>query len=65
VILPVHLAKGMEFEAVLLAGADERNYPATEFEGRLLYVAATRALHRLEIFAAGAANAYLALADGG
>jgi DNA helicase-2/ATP-dependent DNA helicase PcrA len=64
VVLPVHLAKGMEFEVVLLAGAEAANYPTTEFEGRLLYVAVTRALHRLEIFSVGEANAYLELAFG-
>jgi DNA helicase-2/ATP-dependent DNA helicase PcrA len=65
VVLPVHLAKGMEFEAVLVAGAEAANFPATEFEGRLLYVAVTRALHRLEIFSLGEPNAYLELAHGG
>ena len=64
-VLPVHLAKGMEFEAVLLAGADEANYPSAEFEGRLLYVAATRALHALEIYAVGAPSALVELAAGG
>jgi DNA helicase-2/ATP-dependent DNA helicase PcrA len=63
-VLPVHLAKGMEFEAVLLAGADELNYPSAEFEGRLLYVAATRALHALEIYSVGAPSALLELAGG-
>jgi DNA helicase-2/ATP-dependent DNA helicase PcrA len=61
-ILPVHLAKGMEFEAVLLAGADEVSYPSAEFDGRLLYVAATRALHVLRIFAAGAVSVLVELA---
>jgi DNA helicase-2/ATP-dependent DNA helicase PcrA len=63
-ILPVHLAKGMEFEAVLVAGADEANYPSAEFEGRLLYVAATRALHALEIYPVGAPSALIELAAG-
>ena len=63
-VLPVHLAKGMEFEAVLLAGADEVNYPSAEFEGRLLYVAATRALHALEVYSVGAPSALLELAAG-
>jgi DNA helicase-2/ATP-dependent DNA helicase PcrA len=62
-VLPVHLAKGMEFEAVLLAGADEANYPSAEFEGRLLYVAATRALHALEIYSVGAPSALVELAS--
>jgi DNA helicase-2/ATP-dependent DNA helicase PcrA len=58
VILPVALAKGMEFEVVLVAEADSATYPATEFDGRLIYVAATRALHALELFAAGPLNVH-------
>jgi DNA helicase-2/ATP-dependent DNA helicase PcrA len=65
VVIPVHLAKGMEFEAVLVVDAGERNYAATEFDGRLLYVAATRALHALHFFAVGQLNAYLDLAHFG
>ncbi len=53
VLLPVHLAKGMEFEAALVVEADDKTYAATEFDGRLLYVALTRGLHRLEVFAVG------------
>jgi DNA helicase-2/ATP-dependent DNA helicase PcrA len=65
VVIPVHLAKGMEFEAVLIADAGERNFAATEFDGRLLYVAATRALHALHLFPIGEPNAYLELAYAG
>jgi superfamily I DNA/RNA helicase len=50
---------------VLLAGADEVNYPSAEFESRLLYVAVTRALHALRIFAVGAPSALLELAGEG
>lgn len=64
-VLPVHLAKGLEFEAVLLVGADEATYASSEFDGRLLYVAATRALHALQIYAVGAPNALIELAAGG
>ena len=60
--IPIHLAKGMEFEAVLLLDASDAEYAANEFDGRLLYVAATRALHALHLFAAGRPNAYLDLA---
>lgn len=49
IILPVHLAKGMEFEAVIVSNASEDVYSATEFDGRLLYVAVTRALHLLSV----------------
>ena len=61
-ILPVHLAKGLEFEAVLLVGAEEANYASAEFDGRLLYVAVTRALHALRLFAVGAPNTLIELA---
>jgi len=43
----------MEFEAVLVVGADDATYAATAFDGRLLYVALTRALHVLHIFWVG------------
>lgn len=41
--------KGLEFDGVILADADSRSYPAADIDARLLYVAVTRALHRLEI----------------
>ena len=59
VLLPVHLAKGMEFEAALVVGADDANYTATEFDGRLLYVAITRALHVLHVFWIGNISVHL------
>ncbi|MGY2893815.1 ATP-binding domain-containing protein [Deinococcus sp. UYEF24] len=52
VILPVHLAKGLEFDAALVCGADAETYdPATEFESRLLYIAASRGVHALALIA--------------
>jgi len=60
VVLPVHLAKGMEFEAALVVGTDDRTYTATEFDGRLLYVALTRALHVLHILWIGNVTMHLA-----
>ncbi|WP_407571813.1 ATP-binding domain-containing protein [Deinococcus altitudinis] len=52
VILPVHLAKGLEFDAALVCGADAGTYdPATEFESRLLYIAASRGVHALALIA--------------
>lgn len=52
VILPVNLAKGLEFDGCVVAGADAENYdPGTPFESRLLYVAASRGLHLLALVA--------------
>jgi DNA helicase II / ATP-dependent DNA helicase PcrA len=54
VILPVNLAKGLEFDGCVAAGADEGHYdPATEYETRLLYVTASRGLHMLALAAEG------------
>lgn len=55
VVLPVSLAKGLEFSAAIVVGANAMTYdPATEYEQRLLYVAASRALHWLAFVSAGA-----------
>ena len=48
-ILPVYAAKGLEYDAVLVYGVDDTNY-CTELDRRLLYIACTRALHRLTLY---------------
>lgn len=50
VIVPSHLAKGLEFDAVLVVNIDE-SYKENELDIKLLYVAMTRALHELHIMA--------------
>lgn len=52
-VLPIEYAKGLEFDAVLLFNASEKNYPAEDGFVRLLYVAATRALHELAVLYCG------------
>lgn len=52
VVLPVNLAKGLEFDACIVAGADAEHYdPAVEYEARLLYVSASRGMHALALVA--------------
>ncbi len=46
-VLPVSRAKGLEFDSVIIADMNQKRYPDTEYSTRLLYVAVTRALHRL------------------
>jgi len=65
VVVPVHLAKGMEFEVSLVVDVDNQTYSETEFDGRLLYVALTRALHALHLFWAGQVALYLEKAVSG
>ena len=48
-LLTVEDAKGLEFDTVILLDVNENTYPDTQLSTRLLYVAITRALHRLII----------------
>lgn len=52
-ILPIYLAKGLEFDTVLLWNPTNEVYPKTDGNGKLLYVACTRALHELGIVVSG------------
>ena len=52
-ILPVEYTKGLEFDAVLILNPDRDAYPADNGHAKLLYVAATRALHELCILHTG------------
>ena len=49
-VLPVALAKGLEFDAVIVVDANNKNYNKDNIlDMKLLYVALTRALHELEV----------------
>lgn len=48
-VLPVAYTKGLEFDAVLLLNPSEKKYPYNDANVKLLYVAATRALHELSV----------------
>ena len=51
VVLPVALAKGIEFQAAFVFGVSRDKYrPEIEYDRRLLYVAVTRALHFLNLY---------------
>lgn len=52
VIIPSYLAKGLEFDAVIVYDISEENY-SSELDRRLLYIACSRALHRLELYFRG------------
>lgn len=60
-VLTVSDSKGLEFEAVIVVDADRANYQLdSAFDARLLYVASSRALHRLAFLAHGEVSALLA-----
>lgn len=52
-VLPVAYTKGLEFDAVLILNPTIEEYPEDDGHARLLYVAATRALHELCILHTG------------
>ena len=52
-VLPVEYTKGLEFDAVLLYHPSAEGYPDNDAYVKLLYVAATRALHELAVVHTG------------
>ncbi|RWZ55315.1 helicase [Halobacillus fulvus] len=48
-VLPAYLAKGIEFDAVIIPDASEEMYNQEE-ERKLFYTACTRAMHELDLF---------------
>lgn len=52
-VLPVIYTKGLEFDAVVLYNPTKEHYPAEDGYVKLLYVAATRALHELVVLHTG------------
>ena len=62
-IIPAVLAKGIEFQAAIVVNASEANYSGSiEYDGRVLYVACTRALHHLSLYSVGPFSSFLELA---
>ncbi|WP_195985902.1 3'-5' exonuclease [Clostridium sp. D33t1_170424_F3] len=51
-VASIRMAKGLEFDAVVIPDADSETY-ATESDRSLLYVACTRAMHRLSLLYTG------------
>ena len=57
-IMPIYMAKGLEYDAVIVYEANEENYYEKE-DKQLLYIAATRALHRLSLCHTGEASHFI------
>ena len=58
-ILPIKLTKGLEFDTVLMWNPTSESYPKKDANAKLLYVAATRALHELKILYQGELSSLL------
>jgi len=53
-ILPINLSKGLEFEKAILFNVSKENFDDfVDYDGRLLYVGVTRALHELFLISLG------------
>ncbi|MGI6238310.1 MAG: HelD family protein [Christensenellales bacterium] len=59
VLAPADAVKGLEFDGVILLGADDAVFPARPLDARLLYVCLTRALHKLAVLWEHAPSALL------
>ena len=51
-VTSIRMSKGLEFDEVIVADADAEVYH-TEYDRCLLYIASTRAMHRLSMFYTG------------
>jgi DNA helicase II / ATP-dependent DNA helicase PcrA len=49
-IVPSYLAKGLEFDCVIIFNANEENYKENSLDIKILYVVITRAMSKLDIF---------------
>ncbi|MDX8140486.1 MULTISPECIES: HelD family protein [Lentzea] len=58
IITSAHIAKGLEFDEVIVPGVDDTNY-ATEMDKCMLYIACTRAMHHLHLTHEGSASRFL------
>jgi len=58
VFIPAYLAKGIEFDAVIMYNASQENY-GREMERELFYTSCTRAMHELHLFSIGTESMFI------
>ena len=52
VVMPFYLAKGLEFDSVHVLNVDDKHY-FSDYHRQILYISATRALHKLNFYGVG------------
>jgi len=62
VVIPSYLAKGLEFDGVLVVNTDAINYSRAE-ERHILYTICTRTLHHLSLFYLGTPSPFISAMD--
>jgi DNA helicase-2/ATP-dependent DNA helicase PcrA len=60
VFIPAYLAKGIEFDAVIIYNASKQNF-GREMERELFYTACTRAMHELHLFSHGEESQFITM----
>ena len=58
VVTSAHMAKGLEFDEVIIPQADNKNYHST-IDSNMLYVAVTRAMHKITLTYSGIQNQFI------
>lgn len=59
IIMPIYLAKGLEFDSVIAWNVSKQNYPNDKYIG-ILYTIATRAMHTLTMISVGQVSPLIA-----
>jgi DNA helicase-2/ATP-dependent DNA helicase PcrA len=62
VVVPIYLAKGLEYDAVILYQVNDDQYGA-ERDRKLLYTGCTRALHKLHLLYTGTLSPFVSIVD--
>ena len=57
-VVSAHMAKGLEFDQVIIPGVDSESY-SREIDKYMLYVACTRAMHKLTLLYQGKISKFL------
>ena len=57
-VIPAYMAKGLEFDCVLIHDVSKDNY-SSNLDKKLLYIASTRALHELSLYYVGEKSMFL------
>ncbi len=57
-VVPVYMAKGLEFDGVIVYNASEERYHSS-YDRQLLYIACTRPLHKLHLYALNEPSEFL------
>ncbi|MFS0722806.1 RNA polymerase recycling motor HelD [Paenibacillus sp. 1P07SE] len=63
-IIPAYLAKGVEFDAVIISDASDLKY-GRELERKLFYTACTRAMHELRLLSVGEPSRFVSALEPG